>query len=700
MPAAWISEQFRQPVTAIRGIGPQRKVQFARLGVQTIGDLVLLLPREYKRFKFVPIKDLREGEIVAVSGMVKSISSHPMRRGGLIVNARLADATGSIRVTWFNQGYVLDKLREGQWLLVEGKVKSDKMGCYVGPASFEEVDEEEGGFLLGRAGKDVIRVVYPLSEGLTQRVVANAIAQAMSVVMPRLTDPLPEELRKTLSLPALAEAFQYVHAPEKIEDAERGRKRLVFDELFLFSLAVLIRKKGHERLGNRRRIVATEKISDRIKRRIPFELTKAQRRVISEIERDLAGPHYMNRLLQGDVGTGKTIVAFHAMLLAVAAGHQAAVLAPTEILAQQHYSVLSRLLEGSKVRVELLTSSVRGDKRSDILKETASGQVGILIGTHAIIEKGVRFKSLALVIMDEQHRFGVMQRQRLREKGGDDVHTLLMTATPIPRTLALTLYGDLDVSLLDEYPPGRGETLTRLVPPGKEPEMWDFARKKAQKGERVYVVVPIIEESETLDIAAAKTLHKQLSVGQFKGIPVGLMHGRLNSAEKAAVMKRFRSGALPVIVSTVVVEVGVDVPEATVMVVMNAERYGLSQLHQLRGRIGRGAKRSFFFMVPGSREGEVLNRLAVLEGTRDGFKVAEEDFRLRGPGEFFGAKQHGEGEFLVADLLRDYDVLISAREEARKVLESDPHLSVPGHENLKHRLIEVFGERMHLVDVG
>ncbi|HHN46998.1 MAG TPA: ATP-dependent DNA helicase RecG, partial [Planctomycetes bacterium] len=681
-------------------IGSRRERLFSRLGVQTAGDLLLLMPREYRRYVFVPIGTLRAGETAAVSGMVKKISLHPMKRGGSFISAHVADASGSISVLWFNQPYVLDRIAEGGWFIIEGRVREGRNGKYLEPVAYEEVDEEEGGFLLGRAGAGIIRPVYPLVEGLSQKMVARSVSLAMERLLPKLDEHMPPEILKARALPDIRSAFALVHAPENADDAELGRKRLAFDELMLFSLAVLARKKKRQKVENRFRIMETALVRERIMKRIPFALTAAQERVIGEIKRDLAAPHYMNRLLQGDVGTGKTVVAFYAMLLTVAAGRQAAVLAPTEILAQQHYAVLSELLKGSKVRVECLTSAVRGERRRSALEAAASGEAGIVVGTHAILEKKVVFKSLALAVMDEQHRFGVMQRRRLREKSGGDIHTLLMTATPIPRTLALTLYGDLDLSLLDEYPPGRAQTDTRLVPAGRENEMWMFARKRAEKGERVYVVVPLIEESEKLDVAAAVTLHRELSSGVFADLPVGLVHGRVNSAEKEKTMARFRSGAVPIIVSTVVIEVGLDVPEATVMVVMNAERYGLSQLHQLRGRIGRGRKRSFLFLVPGAEDDTARQRLRVLTETRDGFKVAEEDFRLRGMGEFFGAKQHGRSEFVVADLTRDYDMLAEARETAERIIENDPGLKKSEHQGLRHRLLEVFGARLPLVDVG
>lgn len=693
-----IPAAFKQPVRYLKGVGPARETLLNRLSIFTVGDLLLCLPREYRTYRVSAVADAREGASVVLSVMLKELKMRPLRRSQMMVSAVAADSTGSLRIHWFNQPYVAERLSSGMWLLVEGRVRRSKYGLYLEPERFEEISEEEGGFLLGRSQHEVIRVQYALSEGLTQRAMRALAKQALDKVLPALGDPLPRQLLEKHGLPALPEAFRRVHQPAVREEAESGRRRLAYDELLLFEAALMLRRQSLKQMAAAYRIEASPKVDERIRRRIPFRLTAAQERVIAEIRRDLAAAAPMNRLLQGDVGAGKTIVAFYAILACVARRLQTVLLAPTEILAEQHYSLFRSLLEGSQVSIALLTGSVRGERRRQILESVKSGAVHVLVGTHAVLEGGVEPARLALVVMDEQHRFGVLQRQRLRSKASG-VHTLLMTATPIPRTLALTLYGDLDVSVLDELPPGRGSVTTRAVPARKVAETWRFVRERALEGERAYVICPLIEESEKSDLVAAEALYQELSRGPLAGVGVGLLHGRMSWRQKEQTLGALRKGELKVLVSTVVVEVGIDVPEATVMVVQRAERFGLSQLHQLRGRIGRSSRASWFWMVVAGG-GEALERVRVLERTRDGFEVAEADFRLRGPGEFFGVRQHGRGEFVIADLLRDFALLAAAREDARALVESDPRLARPEHAALRRRIMEVFSGRMSLVEVG
>lgn len=701
MTAAAAGEEYSRDLTCLPGIGTHRARLLKKLGVEKVKDLLFLMPRTYRRYRFVPIGDVQEGDNIALSGMVKRISVRQMRRRlGTAVTAKLADATGTINAVWYNQGHVAGKLREGQWLVIEGKVRRTKAGIQLEPERFEEVDEEEGGFLLGMAGRTVVRVAYPLTEGLTQRMVARAVETAMDLCLPGMADVLPDGVLARYGLPSTRNALKMIHRPQGVEEAEVGRRRFVFEELFVFCIALLARKRTLATVKNDIVIRKSARVTDRIEKRLPFRLTKSQRLAVEDIERDMAGSSYMNRLLQGDVGMGKTLVAFYAMLLVIAAKKQVAVLAPTEILAHQHYEVLSGLLEKSRVGIEYLSSSVRSNKRRQLLEGIASGGVDLVVGTHAILEKEVQFRALGLAVMDEQHRFGVHQRGRLRQKGGDRVHTLLMTATPIPRTLALTLYGDLDITVLDEYPPGRGETVTKIVPDGMEDEMWSFVRSRAGKGELTYVVVPLVEESEKLDVASALSIHDGLANGPLSGVGVGLVHGRMNPDEKRLAMRDFRSGKTRVLVSTVVIEVGIDVSEATLIVVMNAERFGLSQLHQLRGRVGRGHRKSYCFLVPGSRDEQVMNKLRILERTNDGFVVAEEDFKIRGMGEFFGDKQHGRSGFLVARLPQDYDILAGARRAAADLLEQDPQLQDGENRALRHHVLEKYGATLRFLDIG
>ena len=690
---------FFLPVRFLKGVGPRREKLLERLGVRTAGDLLLTLPRDYRLYRVVPAAQAAPGEQVALSVMLKSLSLRPTRRGQLLLEAEAADPTGRVRILWFNQPYVMDRLREGMWLLVEGRVRRSRFGTYLEPEHWEAVSEEEGGFFLGAGRREFVRVQYPLTEGLTQRLMRSLVEEALRRILPGLADPVPEYLRRRRKLPPLGEAFRMVHRPPTPREAERGRRRLAYDEFLLFQTAMMLRRHRLRQAPARYVVNLSPEIHRRIRRRLPFTLTGAQERAVAEIARDLASGRPMNRLLQGDVGTGKTAVAFYAVLACVARRLQAVVLAPTEILAEQHYGLFRRLLEGSRVRLALLTSSVRGAARKQILAGLAEGSVDVLVGTHAVMEKGVRFRRLALAVMDEQHRFGVLQRKRLRAKG-TGVHTLLMTATPIPRTLALTLYGDLDVSVLDEFPPGRGRVSTRTVEEGELEELWRFVAERAGAGERAYVICPLVEESRKSDLVAATALHRELSRGPLKHVGVGLLHGRMPWREKERVLERLRRGEVAVLVSTVVVEVGIDVPEATVMVVEHAERFGLAQLHQLRGRIGRGRKDAWFFMVVRGGDEAALERIRVMERTRDGFAVAEEDFRLRGPGEFFGTRQHGEAEFVVADLVRDLDILSAARQDARELVQADPGLQRAEHRALGRRIMEVFRDRLNLVDVG
>lgn len=690
---------FYDEVRFLKGVGPRREKTLNKLGIHTVGDLLLTLPRDYQRYQVVAAADAREGERVALSVMIKHLQLRPMRRGRGIVEASAADSTGTVQITWFNQPYVMEKITAGMWLLVEGKMRRSKRGIHLEPSRWEVIDEEEGGFLLGSSRREFIRVIYPLTEGISQRMMRDLVRKALSRIVPDMADPIPEDLLKKHNFPDLPTAFRLVHSPETLEEAELGRRRLAYQEFLLFQTAMALRREHLRSIPADFVINVPDKVDERIRRRIPFPLTAAQERVISEIREDMGGGGSMNRLLQGDVGTGKTIVAFYSVLACVAAKLQAAVLAPTEILAEQHFRLFQNLLKGSRVRLELLTSSVKGRKREETLKGLEDGSVNVLIGTHAVIESGVSFKHLALAVMDEQHRFGVLERKRLRSKG-TGLHTLLMTATPIPRTLALTLYGDLDVSVLDEFPPGRGKVTSRQVDEADEDKMWQFIRNRAEKGERVYVICPLIEESEKSDLVAAEQLYGELRKSPLKNVGIGLLHGRMKWRDKDKVVADLRSGRLRILVSTVVVEVGIDVPEATVMVVQHAERFGLSQLHQLRGRVGRGSRDSWFFMLRRGGDETTQKRIEVLEKTRDGFAVAEEDFKLRGSGEFFGTRQHGESEFIVADLNRDFDLLMDARRDARALVREDPGLSASPHLALKQRIMEVFRGRINLADVG
>ena len=684
------------PVQFVKGAGPARAALLSLAGINSVADLLRHWPRDYHyRPEVVDIAELAEGSEASVSGVIEKIH---FRRFGRVprLEVELADSTGACRVVWFHGGYLRKSLEVDQYLMVWGKVQTyDNILQFTNPKfELSETAEVDPSAVEGR-----IIPVYPAIGALGSTILGKLISRAMNELASQLPEWFTQSYRAARDLPSRSQAYRWMHMPNSAEQPKLARRRLAYDELFLMELGIALRH-WHNRHGAEAiALPSSDEIERRIRARFPFTLTAGQEKVVAEIAADLAKSRPMNRLLQGDVGSGKTVVALHAVLLAVANGTQAAIMAPTEILAEQHFERIEKYLAGSRVRRVLLTGGLTGKARTELLAKISDGQVDIVVGTQALLEKDVLFNRLGLVVVDEQHKFGVRQRARVRAKATAP-HCLVMTATPIPRTLALTVFGDLDVSILDDFPPGRQPVTTRLVPPDKTTEAFDFVRKQLAAGRQGYVVYPLIDAGDDTEVKAASDEAERLQREVFPEFTVGLLHGRMVSREKEAVMTRFRAGDINLLVCTVVVEVGVDVANATVMLIENAERFGLAQLHQLRGRIARGSEKGYCLAFARLGSADAQRRLDILTSTSDGFRIAEEDLRIRGPGQFFGTRQHGLPELRLADIINDMDLLRLARKDAFEIIEDDPKLSHPDHQALRAALQAHFAESLELIDVG
>jgi ATP-dependent DNA helicase RecG len=685
-----------QPVTRAHGVSATYAKRLERLGVRTVRDLLYLLPRRYDDYSTLKrIDQLEYGEEVTLVATVWDTKTRQARNGIHVTTCILADTSGTIEVTWFNQPYLASRLRPGREIVISGKVEE-----YLGRLTFQSPVWEP----LEREQLHTGRLVpvYPLTEGIGARWLRRTIKSALDTYAAHIPDPLPADLRRRQQLMGLGEALRSVHFPRHAEELAQARRRLCFDEFFLIQLGMLRKRRAwQEREGYP---LPPGPLVERFLAALPFQLTGAQRRALEHISADLARATPMSRLLQGDVGSGKTVVALAAMLQAVAAGHQAALMAPTEILAEQHFETVCRLIgeltlvrapggPEEPVRVALLTGSLGTRDKAEIRQAIGLGQVDIIIGTHALIQEGVQFASLGLVVVDEQHRFGVAQRSTLRQKGDAArvPHLLVMSATPIPRSLALTMYGDLDLSVIDELPPNRQQVITRLISPRERERAYHFVRTQVKEGHQAFIICPLVEESEKTEAKAATDEYERLQEEVFPDLRLALLHGRMKGEEKDAIMAAFRNGEYDILVSTAVVEVGIDVPNATVMMIEGANRFGLAQLHQFRGRVGRGQAQSYCLLVSDSSADEALQRLQIVERTSDGFALAEEDLRLRGPGQFFGTRQSGLPDLRVATL-SDGHVLEEARRAARELFEADPDLAQPAHQLLRRQVLGFWNE--------
>ena len=684
------------PVARLDSVSERRAARLAEFGVTSVLDLLLTYPRRYiDRTRQADVSDLVVGDEAAVLASVVATRSRRARNGRAVVDVTVRDDTGRLAVVFFNQPWRAAQLEEGTEAIFFGKV-----GLYRGTRQM--VNPVVDVVAAMGPGRRTLRIlpVYPASAkaGLTSWEIGTCVEEALSRAG-ELADPLPESWRSSLGLWGRTEAFGAVHRPESMAVVDQARRRLKFDELFRLQLAVVLRRRAFEH--NARALhhdvsplevtgAATDTLMARFLARLPYELTTAQRRALAVVVADMAGPFPMHRLLQGDVGSGKTVVALAALLASVQSGHQGALMVPTEVLAEQHFSAVRALLgdlegpggmAGGEVRVELLTSRVKGKARAAVLEGLASGEVGVVVGTHALLTDEVRFASLGCVVVDEQHRFGVEQRATLRTKGADgDPDMLVMTATPIPRTAAMVIFGDLDLTTLDELPPGRTPVTTEWLPGAAEGShageapAWERVRAEVAVGHRAFVVCPLVGDSPRVEAKSAAEEFERLSNGELTGLRVGLLHGQMAPAAREEVMAQFRRGELEVLVATTVIEVGVDVPEATVMVIESADRFGIAQLHQLRGRVGRGTAASWCFLLGGQEDNE---RLTAVAGSSDGFHLAEVDLRVRGEGTLFGARQKGQSDLRLASLTDDGDMVLlgEARRVAEAIVEEDPHLA-------------------------
>ena len=679
----------REPVTVLKGIGPKKAEALGRMHIETVEDLMRLFPREYEdRRSVTPIAQLQEGGTVTITATVlRAVQNY--YRGGRKQALRLfvSDESGSCQILFFNARYLMRYFREGEQYAFFGKVTRGRSGLQLVHPDFCRAEEREEGIIP----------VYPLTRGVTQKDMRTWQKQVRPLFA-GLEDHLDPEFRRQHRLMELSEALEEMHFPRERRSYQLARYRLIFDELFLMQTGILaVRRRTDDQEGIRFRDDHSE---EEYIRSLPYPLTGAQERCTREIMEDLQSSRMMNRLVQGDVGSGKTAVAEIAMFKAVRSGYQAAMMAPTEILARQHYEGFCTAFAKFGIRVGFLSGSQKAAERRSTLEDLREGSIDILVGTHAVIRPDVVFSKLGLVITDEQHRFGVDQRVSLSAKG-EDPNILVMTATPIPRTLAVILYGDLDISVIDEMPPGRKPVKTRMLRAKDREKCYAFAERKLAEGRQMYVVAPLIDMSETLDIRSAQEVADELTE-RFDGAHghgayrVSLLHGAMKQAEKDAVMEAFYRGGIDVLVSTVVIEVGINVPNASVMIIENSERFGLAQMHQLRGRVGRGSDQAYCFLIldGGSEVSEQRGR--IMEASSDGFMIAEEDLKLRGPGDLFGTRQHGLPELAMADLVRHGEILSAAKDAAGALLEEDPALRRPEHSKLKDRILRMFGGRLTL----
>ncbi|BAQ65124.1 ATP-dependent DNA helicase RecG [Geminocystis sp. NIES-3709] len=664
-------------VIDLKSIIYKQKQPLNKLGINKVRDLLFYYPRDHIDYaRKIDICDLEAGETVTIIGKVKKCDcfSSPKNKKLTILNIIIRDHTGELKINRFyagnyysNRGWQ-EKMKRmypiGALIAASGLVKENKYGITLDNPEFEVLDSQGGNINSFKIGR--LLPVYSLTEGIPADVIRKGVMEAMPVLK-QIHDPLPVIIKQQYSLIDLQTAIAQIHYPEDNDKLSHARRRLIFDEFFYLQLGFLNRKQQEKESRKAVAFTPHGKLIEQFNEILPFKLTNAQQRVINEIEQDLQSDSPMNRLVQGDVGSGKTIVAVFAILAALQSGYQGALMAPTEVLAEQHYRKIVEWFNLLHLPVELLTGSTKIAKRREIHAQLQSGELPLLIGTHALIQDPVNFCNLGLVVIDEQHRFGVQQRSRLLAKGKAP-HVLTMTATPIPRTLALTLHGDLDVSQIDELPPGRQAIQTSALTGKERLQAYELIKREVAQGRQAYVIFPMIEESEKLDVKAAVAEHQKFSEKIFPDFNVGLLHGRMSSIEKEGALNAFRNNETQIIVSTTVIEVGVDVPNATVMLIENAERFGLSQLHQLRGRVGRGSHKSYCLLISGSKTGDAMQRLSVLEQSQDGFFISEMDLRLRGPGEVLGSRQSGLPDFALASLVEDQEVLVLAREAAEKIL--------------------------------
>ncbi len=682
------------PVQYLKGVGPARAKTFAQLGVETVGDLLEYFPRDWN---FVPeptkIAQMLPGEDTAVIGLVESTDYQDYRRQP-IFEAVISDDTGVCRIIWFHGGFLRNQLEPGQIIIASGKVTLYKHQLQLTNPKFVVLDEEHPHSAEYFSGG-----VYPACKGLSSRQIKKIIGRVREAADKLVPEFYVKSFLKKANLISRKDAFRWIHLPPDEEKLAQAKRRLKYDELFLMQLGLALRRYKVQHFSAARPCICTEEIDSRIRKRFPFLLTEDQDGAIAEIAADMSRHEPMNRLLQGDVGSGKTVVALYAALLAVANRTQAAIMAPTEILAGQHFLNIERYLKNSKVKRVCLTRGFTGKKRTELLEQIRSGAVDIVVGTVALLQADIEFQKLGLVIIDEQHKFGVEQRAQLRKQ--TTPHYLVMTATPIPRTLAMTAFGDLDVSVIKHSPPGRGTVITRWVERHNRPKAYEFIRERLKARKQAYFVYPRITAVEQdNEVRAATDEWKYLSTEVFPEFTVELLHGQMPSAKKQQTMSEFRKGKTNVLVSTVVVEVGVDVPNATIMVIEGADRFGLAQLHQLRGRIGRGEAKSYCFLFAETDSQTAQSRLEVMTRSNDGFEIAEHDLRLRGPGEMFSTRQHGLPDLKIANIVDDFDLLVMARKNAFELVSQDPMLTKAENRNIRQALLAKFGDALGLADVA
>lgn len=677
---------INESIQYVKGIGPKKAEKLNKLGIYTIKDLLYYFPRQFEdRSVIKKIAQLEDEEKVTVKALITNIESYTPKKGMTITRIDVKDDTGFAKLTFFNREYIKNTFRVGDSILAFGKVK--KNGRFV------ELNSCELEY-LSTSPKNIGKLVpvYPLSYGITNKDIMNTVRMVFENKDIKIPEYMPEYLLKKYRLCGIDYAIKNIHFPKDKESLKVALYRLIFEELLVLQLGLFMYKGGN---SNEKGILfKRDQRLDEVLESLPFSLTRAQNRALNEIIDDMCSEKVMNRLVQGDVGSGKTVVALLALAECVFNGYQGALMAPTEILAQQHYESFTETFEDIGINVELLTGSVTKKQKEGILQRARDGEIDILIGTHALIEDNVEFKNIGLVITDEQHRFGVRQRGKLSSKGtSPDI--LVMTATPIPRTLALILYGDLDISIIDELPPGRQPIETIAVEKKKRDKVYNsLVRREVDKGRQVYIVCPLVEESESLDITSATETAEEIKRDFFPDLRVGLLHGKMKPSEKDAIMTAFKNHELDILVSTTVIEVGVNVPNSTLMIIENAERFGLAQLHQLRGRVGRGKHQSYCVLIYGSNSEVCRKRMGIMEETNDGFKISEKDLEIRGPGEFFGTMQHGVPELKVANLFKHMKILKTVQQEARIIIVEDPTLDFKEYRGLKREIESKFKDKI------